>query len=308
MSKQKFGLGRGLGALLPSDSNEPEAKVPVVPTPETRDDGVSTGVLAHVEIARISPNPYQPRIDFDPEALEELAQSIRENGLIQPVTVRRLGDGYQLISGERRLRACQVAGITHVPAYIRQVDTVEEMIELALIENIQRETLNPIEIAQTYRRLMDDYQYTQDEISKKVGKNRASVSNFVRLLRLPKDIQESIQKGEFSFGHARALVNVSDAAAQLRIWKKSLREGLSVCRVEELVREAAQPPAPVAPKKKRTRSETPPAFDDVAARLRGAYGTKVSITADTNGSGVISFEFYNLDDFERILELLTPTA
>lgn len=304
MSKTKFGLGKGLGALLPSASDETPQEISVVPTSSSRDDGVSVGVLAHIEVSRISPNPYQPRTEFDPQALLELAQSIRENGLVQPVTVRRHNGAYQLISGERRVRACQEAGIEHIPAYIRKVETVEEMIELALIENIQRETLNPIEIAQSYKRLMDDCNHTQDQIATKVGKSRATVANFVRLLRLPREIQDSIQKSEISYGHARALINLPDANAQMRIWKKIVREGLPVRRAEELAREATQPVVPVAPKKKKSDGSENTPFESVNTRLRGLYGSKIEINATKAGKGSIAIEFYSHDDFERVVELL----
>jgi ParB family chromosome partitioning protein len=304
VSKTKFGLGKGLGALLPSASDETPQEISVVPTSSSRDDGISVGVLAHIEVSRISPNPYQPRTEFDPQALLELAQSIRENGLVQPVTVRRHDGAYQLISGERRVRACQEAGIEHIPAYIRKVETVEEMIELALIENIQRETLNPIEIAQSYKRLMDECNHTQDQIATKVGKSRATVANFVRLLRLPREIQDSIQKSEISYGHARALINLPDANAQMRIWKKIVREGLPVRRAEELAREATQPVVPVAPKKKKSDGSENTPFESVNNRLRGLYGSKIEITATKAGKGSISIEFYSHDDFERVVELL----
>lgn len=301
MSKMKYGLGKGLGALIPSGDSADA--VSVVPTQSTRDDGVSIGVLAHIEVSRISPNPYQPRTEFDQQSLLELAQSIRENGLVQPVTVRRHEENYQLISGERRVRACQEAGITHVPAYIRKVETVEEMIELALIENIQRETLNPIEIAQSYRRLMDECNHTQDQIANKVGKSRATVANFVRLLRLPRDIQDSIQKNEISYGHARALINLPDANIQLRIWKKIVREGLPVRMAEELAREAMQPVTLTKKSKKKTADDSSP-FEAVITRLRPIYGTKIEVTGNKAGKGAITIEYYNHDDFERILELL----
>jgi ParB family chromosome partitioning protein len=303
MSKNKFGLGRGLGALLPTGDASKDAPVSVVPTADTRDDGASTGILAHIEISRIQPNPYQPRTDFDPLALSELAQSIQENGLVQPITVRRFDGGYQLISGERRVRACQEAGVTHVPAYIRAVDSVEEMIELALIENIQRETLNPIEIANSYRRLIDEYRHTQDDIARKVGKNRATVANFVRLLRLPDQIQASIQKGEFSFGHARALLGLPDSRTQIRVWKRALREGLSVRRVEELVRETLEPRPRKEPARRKPRA-TAHGMDEIESRLRSQYATKVSVTPGKDGGGVVTLEFYSADDLERIIEIL----
>lgn len=307
MSKQKFGLGKGLGALIPSAdgpaAGAPDEPVSVVPSAETRDDGTRQNALAHVDIARVAPNPHQPRTDFDPDALRELADSIREKGLVQPITVRRHGDGYQLISGERRLRACQIAGITHIPAYIRQVESDEEMIELALIENLQRETLNPIEIAHSYRRLINEFHYTQEQVAQRVSKDRTTVTNIVRLLKLPAEIQASIQKNELSMGHARALITIPDPQRQLRIWRKIVREGLSVRGAEDLAREAFAPP-PAPPRKKPRQPGAEPQGEEFAARLRSVYGTKVHIEADRAGRGTIAFEFYTHDDFERLLELL----
>lgn len=307
MSKLKFGLGKGLDALIPSMPDSEPEPVSVQPTQETRDDGASTGVMAHVEVARIMPNPFQPRTEFEPESLRELAQSIREKGLVQPITVRRNGGAFQLISGERRVRACQEAGIRFIPAYIRDVRTDEEMLELALIENIQRETLNPIEIAHSYQRLIDDYRYTQDQIAQKVSKNRATVANMVRLLKLPRDIQESIRKEEISMGHARAIINVPDAAAQLRIWKKTIREGLSVRRVEDLAREASRPISQRNQKKEK-QAVRDSELDSLASKLRAVYGTKVHLAVTRKGSGTITFEFYNHDDLERLLDLLLGDA
>lgn len=295
-------LGKGLGALI-TPTPQQEQEVTVVPSNETLDDGQSTDILAHVEVANIDPNPYQPRIDFEPEALQELAQSIREKGLVQPVTVRRWEGGYQLISGERRLRACKLAGITHIPAYIRQVDSAEEMIELALIENIQRATLNPVEIAQSYRQLVEDYQHTPEEIARRVGKDRSTVVNFIRLLKLPKRILESVQRGELSMGHARALLSLPDEQAQLRIWQRIVRENLSVRKVEELVKSiyTVQRTAPTP--KTAPSSASTAQLEELSRKLRPIYGTKVNISTGKDGKGSISFEFYSHDDLERLLEL-----
>jgi ParB family transcriptional regulator, chromosome partitioning protein len=296
-------LGKGLGALIPSGA-PPAEPVSVVPTLETMDDGASFDVLAHVEVSQIDPNPYQPRIDFDSEALRELAQSIRENGLVQPITVRRWEGRFQLISGERRVRACQQAGITHIPAYIRKVDTAEEMLELALIENIQRATLNPVEIAQSYRQLVEDYGHTPEQIAQKVGKDRSTVVNFMRLLKLPRRILESLQKNEITMGHARALITLPDETAQLRTWQRIIRDGLSVRKVEELVKTIYSPSRAVEPKVKTPApAAASNAFDDITRKLRPVYGTKVHVATTKDGKGSISFEFYSNDDFERLIEL-----
>ena len=295
-------LGKGLGALITSAPQQ-EQEVTVVASNETLDDGQSTDILAHVEVANIDPNPYQPRIDFEPEALQELAQSIREKGLVQPVTVRRWEGGYQLISGERRLRACKLAGITHIPAYIRQVDSAEEMIELALIENIQRATLNPVEIAQSYRQLVEDYQHTPEEIARRVGKDRSTVVNFIRLLKLPKRILDSVQRGELSMGHARALLSLPDEQAQLRIWQRIVRENLSVRKVEELAKSIYTVQRTVPAPKPRSTAAGAVQLEELSRKLRPIYGTKVNISTGKDGKGSISFEFYSHDDLERLLEL-----
>jgi len=302
MAKSKFGLGKGLDALIPSGPVTDEEEVSVIPTTDTNDDGVSTEVLAHIAVENIEPNPYQPRSEFDEESLHELAQSIREKGLVQPVTVRRHKGGYQLISGERRVRACREAGIEFIPAYIRKVTSVQEMIELALIENLQRETLNPIEIAHSYQRLVNEFSYTQDQIATKVGKNRTTVANFIRLLKLPKEIQKSIQSDEISMGHARAIINISDPAARSRIWKKAVRSGLSVREVEKLVRALDTIGTDRKPEKKKESMSGP--VEELAAKVRDMYGTKVHIRATRSGKGSINIEFYTDEDLERIVDLL----
>ncbi len=301
--KSKNVLGKGLGALL--RTLPPEEVEPVTTRPEAipEDDGETVGILAHVEIDRIEPNPYQPRLEFNEAALNELAESIRQNGLVQPVTVRRHNGDFQLISGERRLRACRLAGVTHIPAYIRRVDTREEMIELSLIENIQREHLNPVEIAVSYKRLMDECDYSHDMIAHKMGKDRSTVVNFIRLLKLPEQIVDSIRKNEISMGHARALVNLPSRESQLRLWRRILTDSLSVRKVEDLVRhDPAKTPS--------TRRATPAQDENVRAleaRLRAVYGTKVRVERSSRNTGTITLDFYSLDDLERILDILLTT-
>jgi ParB family chromosome partitioning protein len=303
VTKQKQVLGKGLGALIrpAGKSDEP---VSLEPTEETLDDGIATEVLMHVEVVNIDPNPYQPRLDFDPQELRELAQSIRENGLIQPVTVRRWEGKFQLISGERRLRACKEAGITFIPAYIRKVDTAEEMLELALIENIQRKTLNPVEIATSYQQLVEEYGHSPEQIAQRVGKDRSTVVNFIRLLRLPKKILSSLQKNEISMGHARALITLPDETAQLRTWQRIVRDDLSVRKVEELVNSIyRKPSATASPARKSTGAQTTPHLQELSRRLHPIYGTKVHISAGKEGKGTISFEFYSDDDLDRLIDL-----
>jgi len=303
VSKQRTVLGKGLGALIPSSPPVPE-EVSVDPTSDSLDDGESTEVLAHIELSRIDANPYQPRMDFDPLSLKELAQSIRENGLVQPITVRRWEGAYQLISGERRVRACQEAGLTHIPAYIRRVDTAEEMIELALIENIQRTTLNPVEIATSYRRLVEEYGHAPERIARTVGKDRSTVVNFIRLLKLPKKILDSLQKNEISMGHARALLSLPDETAQIRLWQRIIRDNLSVRKVEELAKSVYASPRLTAPQAKKSPPTSSPYLEEFNRKLRPVYGTKINITTTKDGKGSISLDFYSNEDLERLIELL----
>ncbi len=308
MSKHKLGLGKGLDALI-----NPEAKkaatepVPINSKDLKEDDGKDVNVLAKIPVEKVRPNPYQPRTEFEPEALEELKRSILENGLIQPVTVRRAGDGYyELISGERRFRACSEIGYREIPAYIIKVDSAEGMLALALIENIQREELNAIEVAQAYRRLMNECNLTQEEIAKKVGKNRTTITNSLRLLKLPETVQKSIAEGKLSAGHARALVNLESDDLKIELHDQIIKKQLSVRQVEKIVREMLQPK-----KKKKSggstaggesfRAET--SREDVEAKLREIFATKVMCKQKKDGSGAIVIEFYSEDELERLFEL-----
>ncbi len=293
MAKQV--LGRGLASLIPRQPT------PAPTTPVGRqDDGASNEIVAQIDIDKIERNPYQPRADFDPVALDELRQSILEKGIIQPITVRRLERGYQLISGERRVRAAREAGLKQVPAYIIRVQSNEEMLELALVENLQREHLNPIEVAISYRRLIEECRLTQDEVSKRIGKDRSTVTNFLRLLKLPDVIQMAVRKGELSGGHARALAGVDDEVLRMKIFKKAVSRGLSVREVERL----AQPKA-----KRRTgrvvagNLESRGTLTSIEDRLRQLLGTKVQIRPIHEGKGEIGIEYYSSDDLERLLEI-----
>lgn len=305
MSKTKPVLGRGLASLIPRPLNATFTPMPSA----GRDDGVSDRIIASVDIDKIQVNPYQPRAEFDPVALDELRASIQEKGIIQPVTLRRIENGYQLISGERRVRAARDAGLTQVPAYIMHVGTKEEMLELALIENLQREHLNPIEIAISYKRLIDECNITQDQVSQKVGKDRSTVTNFLRLLKLPEMIQTSVRKGELSTGHARALVAIEDPVMQMEIFTKVVRRGLSVRDVERLVRNYG--------KKKGRRVQqhtgagtdaTSSSISSVEEKMRQALGTKVQVRAMQDGRGEIVIEYYSPDDLERLIDLMTSSA
>jgi ParB family chromosome partitioning protein len=296
MSKMKPVLGRGLASLIP---RQPAAAPP--PSAAGQDDGTSTKVTVSVDLGKIQRNPYQPRTDFDPEALAELKHSILERGIIQPITVRRFGDGYQLISGERRVRAARDAGLSQIPAYIISVRSDEEMLELALIENLQRETLNPIEVAVSYRRLIEECNLTQELVSERIGKDRTTVTNFLRLLKLPQEIQHALRTGEVTTGHARALVSIENDKLQMDIFKRVVARGLSVREVERLVRNRT--------KKKAARTSpgeisVTSAVSSIEDRLRRALGTKVQVKPLAGGRGEIIIEFYSASDLERLLDLI----
>jgi ParB family chromosome partitioning protein len=298
MAKIKPVLGRGLASLIPR-----QASVPPLP-PGGQDDGVSNEIIASIPLDRIQQNPYQPRAEFEPVALDELKRSIQEKGIIQPVTVRRLGDAYQLISGERRVRAAREAGLKKIPAYIIRVRTNEEMLELALIENLQREHLNPIEIAISYKRLIDECRYTQEEVSQKIGKDRTTITNFLRLLKLPEPIQTAVRKGDISSGHARALVAIDDADRQMEIFRKTVGRGLSVRDVERLAREKKGAKGGRRPAGRGTGAFSS-SLASIEERLRQFLGTRVQVRMLQDGKGEIVIEYYSADDLERILEIFS---
>jgi len=308
MSKIKTGLGRGLDALIKpqeyiknTDSAADLSKV-------KDDDGKQVDVLAKISVEFISRNPYQPRFNIDPVSLEELKKSILTNGLIQPITVRRTPDHkYQLISGERRLQACKDIGFKEIPAYIIDVDSEELMLALALIENIQREKLNAIEIGTAYKRLMDECHLTQEQIAERVGKDRTTVANTIRLLKLPQKIQEALVKDKITSGHARALINLDNEALQLQLLENILSKNLSVRKVERLVRELNE--GGTRKIKKITSEEEnkamfyTPNLRDIEDKLRATFGTKVKCVQRKDGSGEIVLEYYSRDELERLIEL-----
>ena len=282
-------LGRGLDSLIPMDD---------VPAR-------GSSAISNIPLDRITPNPDQPRTTFDEEALEELASSIRELGIIQPLSLRKTGpDSYQIIAGERRFRAARLAGLHDVPAYIRTANEAE-LTEMALIENIQREDLNAIEIALTFKKLIDQYDLTQERLSERVGKKRATVANFLRLLRLPAEVQLGLRDKRVDMGHARALLSLDNPQAQLKIYKLILKEGLSVRRVEELVkeaREAAENPgaAQAAPKVPSRSSHD---FDLLKKHLSSVFATPVNFSCDKSGKGRISFQFANDEELARLITI-----
>lgn len=302
----KTGLGRGLDALI-KQQNFPAMEDRAADYSEVKkDDGKQNDILAKIPIESISPNPFQPRIHFEPEAFEELKKSILSNGLIQPVTVRRIAPfRYQMISGERRLKACFEIGYKEIPAYIIKVDSDEAMLALALIENIQREKLNPIEIGLAYKRLMEDCHLTQEQIAEKVGKDRTTVANAIRLLRLPKAIQDCLIKEEITAGHARALINLPTSELQLEALKKILDGNLSVRKVEALMKKLTSANGVAQkPSNNVTRLKIQAAnIKEVEDRLRNVFGTKVNCKQRQDGSGEIVIEYYSNDELERLFEL-----
>jgi ParB family chromosome partitioning protein len=279
-------LGKGLGALIPDQIDNDLM---------TGDDDSQ---LMEVRVTDVKPNPYQPRLKFDPVALAELKDSIREKGLIQPITIRRANSHFELIAGERRLRAALELGLEKIPAYIMKVESKEEMLELALVENVQREKLNAIEQASAFQRLIDECNLTQDEIAQKIGKERSTITNLLRLLRLPGNIQESVEKGEISVGHARTLLALESKEEQVSLWQKLLKNEYSVRKLEKLVKELNElrPAKPTDSKKKSVH------IQKIEEKLRNLFGTKVMVRTKSSG-GSIEIEFYSPDDLNRLLEI-----
>ncbi len=289
--KKRSGLGRGLGALL-EDNEEKELLSGAGAT--------IRGAISEISLDQIEVNPFQPRTDFNQEALQELAESIRVQGIIQPITVRALSENeFQLISGERRYQASKLAGLDKIPAYIRIADD-QQMLEMALIENIQRENLNAIEIALSYQRLLAECDLKQEELGDRVGKNRTTVNNYLRLLKLPPDIQIALRDGKISMGHARAIINIENIDLQLNIFKKILTEDLSVRKVEELVRGIG------GKKEVETKKTTSidPEILKIQTKLTSHFGTKILIKADDQNKGEIKIPFVSSDELNRILEIL----
>jgi len=303
MSKKKA-LGRGLSALLSDSPADEKLEVDSFPISST---AASTrphaGGVTEISLEEIEVNPFQPRSHFDQEAILELAESIQVHGIIQPITVRRLADRqYQLISGERRFQAAKLAGLKAIPVYIRSAND-QQMLEMALIENIQRENLNAIEIALSYQRLMSECNLKQEELGERVGKNRTTVTNYLRLLKLPPDIQIAVRDNKLSMGHARAIINVENADQQLYIFKKTVNEDLSVRKVEELVRDLAHKSEA---KKEKASTETSGASREIAqlqGRLSSHFGTRVVVKSDGK-KGDIRIPFLSVEDLNRILDIL----
>ncbi len=291
---KKRALGRGLEAILQS----PETDITAVDI----SGNYVAGAVAELEISKIEANPFQPRTDFDEDILKELSNSIKVQGVIQPVTVRKLGfEKYQLIAGERRLRASQLAGLSRIPAYIR-VANDEQMLELALVENIHRSDLNAIEVAISYARLIEECKLTQEKLSERIGKNRSSISNFLRLLKLPPEVQIALRDDLISMGHARALITVKEEETQIKLLKKIIVEGLNVRQVEETVKGLNQAEQPKT--KSASKNSLPKKYKNTPAELSLRFSSKVSLKRNNKGKGNIVIGFNNDEDLDRILNIL----
>lgn len=294
-NKKKNVLGRGLGALLSEDKTTKE-----VPTKGITNQA---GVVIYIPLNQIEVNPFQPRTTFEADSLKDLSDSIRIHGVIQPITVRKIENNkYQLIAGERRLRASKLAGKTEIPAYVRSASD-QESIEIALIENIQREDLNALEIAINYKRLMDECDLTQEQLSERLGKNRSSVTNFLRLLKLPPDIQAALRDNTISMGHAKALLGVEYLPTLLSLFKETVAKSLSVRQTEELVKSVSEKPA------KKDKAAKPQEEKTIYLRrlqdeIASALETKVIISRTNDGKGEIAIKFYNDSDLNRLSEVL----
>ncbi len=303
---KKEALGKGIRALLNTIDEElkvtGEAAANAAPPAVSGQPAVPSGIT-RIPVDQIEVNPKQPRHDFDQTALKELSESIKLHDIIQPITVVRVGaNQYQLISGERRWRASRMAGLADIPAYIRTADD-QQMLEMALLENLQRENLNAIEIALSYKRLMDECELTQEQVADRMKKERSTVANYLRLLRLPPDIQKSVRDGQISMGHARAIIGLEHIDQQLYVFRETLEKGLSVRQVEQLVKNMLQgekggssvAAAPV-------QGKLPPAYKRIEDNMASHFSTKVKLDRKKNGKGAVMIEFYSDSDLERIME------
>ncbi|OYW16876.1 MAG: chromosome partitioning protein ParB [Sphingobacteriales bacterium 12-47-4] len=292
--QNKEALGKGIRSLL--QGIDADLKSSSNTLKSTVVDSV-TGVT-RIPIDTIETNPKQPRRDFDETALQELANSIRIHDIIQPVTVSKLPSGkYRLISGERRWRASKIAGLKDIPAYVRQAND-QQLLELALLENLQREDLNAIEISLSYKRMMEELSYTQEQVADRMGFDRSTVTNYIRLLKLPPDIQIALRKGEMSMGHARALINVDTIDKQLYIFSEIKDKGLSVRQTEAMVRNLYKQDGPV---KKQVKTSLPPAFQKIEDKLASHFSTRVKLKHQSDGSGQLTFDYYSLEEFNKLL-------
>ncbi|MFO7769087.1 MAG: ParB/RepB/Spo0J family partition protein [bacterium] len=299
-------LGKGLDALIPGAGGDESSSSAAARKSKPGRPG-QAGTVTKVRLGRIRPNPFQPRQDFAREGLEELADSIREKGVLQPVLLRAVEDeegeeAYQLVAGERRLRAAEIAGLKSIPAIVYEVDSDEEMLELALVENVQRENLNAMDTARAYRRLADDCGLTQEQIAERVGKSRTSVANTLRLLSLPEQVRQAVKDEKITEGHARALLGLGSSGARITLLKKIIARGLSVRATEKLVREAAADDEGEGPRK-RGQKELPPRLQALVEEFQRALGTRVTLKGSVK-KGSLKIDYYSADDLTRICDRL----
>ena len=298
MSTKRNALGKGLSALLENMETDITSKSAV-----TEGNSSVAGSIPTIPVEQIESNPFQPRTDFEEGSLNELAASVKVHGIIQPITVRKLGyDRYQLISGERRLKASRLAGLKTIPAYVR-IANDQNMLEMALVENIQRQDLNAIEVAISYKRLIDECSLTQEELSDRIGKNRSTVTNTMRLLKLPPEIQVAIRDRKITMGHARAILGVDDVVRQLMMFRQIMSDKLNVRDVEELARESGNK-STLRKKRAGNPGNLSFEFTKIQNVLSSHFGTKIQLKRNGNGSGRIAIPFDNDEDLNRILELL----
>lgn len=296
-NNKKQALGKGIRALLNNIDEELSNK----DARDTKPNSVpSTGIM-RIPVDQIQINPKQPRHDFDEQALNELAESIKLHDIIQPITVVKLANGkFQLISGERRWRASKLAGLNDIPAYIRTAND-QQMLEMALLENLQRENLNAIEIGLSYKRLMDDCDLTQEQVAERMKKERSTVANYLRLLKLPPDIQKSVRDGSISMGHARALISLEKIEQQLYAHREILEKGLSVRQVEQLVKNLLNEKS-TSSKSSTSATKLPPAYKQIEDNMASHFATRVKLDRSKSGKGSVTIEFYNDQDLERIMD------
>lgn len=302
--KSKGGLGKGLDILFGGSASGDEAPENITEL-NPDDSGKNNDQILFIELGNIKANPYQPRKDFDMSELNDLAESIRQKGIIQAITVRKIDDNnYELISGERRLRASKIAGIEKIPAFVLDVSGKEDLLEISLIENIQRANLNAIEVAEGYRRLIDECNLKQEQISEKVGKSRSAVANTLRLLTLPAEIRQSIQKAEITEGHARAILAMDNEVDQILLWKKITSENLTVRSAEEFTKKNKQSKAPKREKKiYEITDQNKAAIKFLEEKFMEHFGTRVKLQPSSPTKGNIIIEYYTAEDLERIIDL-----
>ncbi|RYD56278.1 MAG: ParB/RepB/Spo0J family partition protein [Sphingobacteriales bacterium] len=297
-NNKKQALGKGIRALLNTIDEEVSTTEKSVPSVS----GNNAGSIMRIPVDQIVVNPKQPRYDFDEQALQELSESIKLHDIIQPVTVVKVGaTQYQLISGERRWRASKMAGLKDIPAYIRTADD-QQMLEMALLENLQRENLNAIEVALSYKRLMDECDMTQEQVAERMKKERSTVTNYLRLLKLPPDVQKAVRDGQLSMGHARAIIGLEQVDQQLYAYREAIEKGLSVRQIEQLVKNMTDGEKSSAPATASAAAKLPPAYKRIEDNMASHFSTKVKLDRKKNGKGTIVMEFYSDEDLERIME------